>query len=52
MAGMASKLARLARSPKGRKLADRAQSYAKSPEGKRKIEQARSRLGKRGTKRP
>ncbi len=47
MAGLAGKIARLARSPQGRKLEDRAQSYAKSPEGKRKIEQARKRFAKK-----
>ncbi len=52
MAGLSSKISRLARGPQGRKLADRAQRYARSPEGKRKIEQVRGRLGKRGTKRP
>jgi hypothetical protein len=52
MAGLAGKIARLARSPQGRKLADRAQSYAKSPEGKRKIEQVRGRVPERGAKRP
>ncbi len=52
MAGLAGKLARFARSPKGRQLAERAQSYAKSPEGKRKVEQIRGRMGKRGANRP
>jgi hypothetical protein len=41
------KIARLARSPQGRKLAHRAQSFASSPEGQRKIRQVRSRLAKR-----
>jgi len=52
MAGLIGKLTRLARSPKGRQLADRAQTYARSPEGKRKIEQVRGRFAKRGAKRP
>ena len=41
------RLARLARSPQGRKLAARAQEYAKSPEGKRKIQQTREKMAKR-----
>lgn len=52
MPGMLGKLTRLARSPQGRKLAERAQTYAKSPEGKRKIEQVRGQMSKRGGKRP
>lgn len=47
MPSMTGRLARFARSPKGRQLVDRAQKYAKSPEGRRKIEDARSRLSKR-----
>ena len=52
MAGLVGKITRLARSPKGRQLADRAQTYARSPEGKRKIESARGRFAKRGGTRP
>ena len=52
MPGLMSKITRFARSPQGRKLANRAQSYARSPEGKRKIADVRGRMGKRGTKRP
>ena len=37
-------LSRLARSPQGRRLAQRAMSYARSPEGRRKIEQARQQI--------
>jgi len=48
MAGLIGKITRLARSPQGRRLAQKAQRYASSPEGKRKIAEARSRLGKRG----
>jgi len=47
MPSLAGRLARLARSPQGRKLANRAQKYAKSPEGRRKIQDARSKLAKR-----
>ena len=42
-----NKLSRFARSPQGRKVAQRAQSYASSPEGQRKIRQVRSKLMKR-----
>jgi len=42
-----NKIARFARSPQGRQLADRAASYARSPHGRRQIEQARARLTKR-----
>ena len=47
MSSLAARLARLARSPQGRKLANRAQEYARSPEGKRKIHQTRERVAKR-----
>jgi len=42
-----NKLSQFARSPQGRKVAQRAQSYASSPEGRRKIRQVRSKLMKR-----
>jgi len=42
------RITRFARSPQGRRLAERAQSYTKSPEGRRKVERVRERLGKRG----
>ncbi len=41
------KLSRFARSPQGRKVAQRAQRYASSPQGQQKIRQVRSRLMKR-----
>ncbi len=47
MAGMLGKLSKLARSPKGRELTERAQRLAKDPETRRKIADARNRLGKR-----
>ncbi len=47
MPSLTGRLARLARSPQGRKLVDRAQKYANSPEGRQKIEQTRKRLAKR-----
>ena len=52
MAGLLSKVTRFARGPQGRKLANRAQTYAKSAEGKRKIEQVRGQLARRSGKRP
>lgn len=42
-----NKLSRFARSPQGRKVAQRAQRYASSPQGRQKIRQVRSRLMKR-----
>ena len=39
-----NKVASLARSPHGRKLAQDAMRYAKSPEGKRRVADARSKL--------
>jgi len=41
------KISRFARSPQGRKAAQRAQSYASSPKGQRKIREVRSKLMKR-----
>ena len=43
-----SALAKFARSPQGRRLADQAVRYANSPEGKRRIEQGRRQLARRG----
>ncbi len=42
-----SMISRLARSPQGRRAAQKAMSYAKSPEGKRKIASAREQLAAR-----
>jgi hypothetical protein len=42
-----STLARFARSPQGRRMAQQAMNYAKSPEGKRKIADARRQLATR-----
>jgi hypothetical protein len=42
-----SKIARFARSPQGRRMAQQAMRYAKSPEGKRKIADARRQLAAR-----
>jgi hypothetical protein len=44
-------LARFARSPQGRRLAQKAMRYAQSPEGKRRIDGVRKQLGSRGRKR-
>jgi hypothetical protein len=43
-----SKLSRFARSPQGRQLADKARRAAKDPKNRARIEQARTRLAKRG----
>ena len=40
-------LARFARSPQGRRLAQKAMRYAQSPEGKRRIAQTRERVAGR-----
>jgi hypothetical protein len=40
-------VARFARSPQGRRMAQQAMHYAKSPEGKRKIADARKQLAAR-----
>jgi hypothetical protein len=45
-------IARLARSPQGRRMAQQAMSYAQSPSGKRKIEQARAQLAARRKPKP
>jgi hypothetical protein len=47
-----SKLARLARSPHGRRMAEQAMNYAKSPEGKRRIADVRRQLAARRTSKP
>jgi hypothetical protein len=45
-----NRLARLARSPQGRRMAQKAMRYAQSPEGRRKIDQTRKRLAARRTR--
>ena len=45
-------IARLARSPQGRRMAQQAMNYAKSPEGKRRIEDARRQLAARRKPKP
>jgi hypothetical protein len=47
-----SKIARFARSPQGRRMAQQAMNYAKSPEGKRRIADARRQLAARRKPRP
>ena len=47
-----SKLARLARSPQGRRMTQQAMDYAKSPEGKRRIADARRQLAARRKPKP
>ena len=42
-----SAIARIARSPQGRRVAQQAMSYARSPAGKRKIADARRQLAAR-----
>ena len=42
-----SMIAKFARSPHGRRMAQQAMSYANSPEGKRRIESARRSLEQR-----
>jgi hypothetical protein len=48
MAGIASKLAQLARSPQGRKLMSEAQRLAKDPKTRAKIDDARAKIMSRG----
>jgi hypothetical protein len=40
-------IAKFARSPQGRRLAQQAMTYARSPEGKRRIASAREQVAKR-----
>ena len=49
MAGLMNKLARFARSPEGRKLADRAKRMAQDPQNRRKLEELRGRVGRKRT---
>jgi hypothetical protein len=47
-----TKLARLARSPHSRRMAQQAMDYAKSPEGKRRIAEARRQIAARRKPKP
>ena len=47
-----SMVAKFARSPHGRRMAQQAMNYAKSPEGKRKIEDARRQIAARRKPKP
>lgn len=46
-----TKITQFARSPQGRRVTQKAMSYAQSQEGRRKIAQARERMAKRRTTR-
>ncbi len=46
MPSFVSRISRFARSPQGRKLSNKAQSYARSEKGKRQISSIRSRVGR------
>ena len=48
MAGLMSKVARFARSPQGRKLAQRAKQASADPRNRQKIEQLRGRIFRKG----
>ena len=47
MAGLMSKVSRFARSPQGRKLADRAKQMANDPKNREKIEGLRARASRK-----
>jgi hypothetical protein len=47
MAGLMSKVARFARSPQGRKLAERAKRASADPKNRRKLEQLRGRISRK-----
>ena len=49
MAGLMNKVARFARSPQGRKLAERAKQMAQDPNNRRKIEELRGRVSRKRT---
>ncbi len=49
---MLTKLAAFARSPQGRRLAQRAMRYAQSPQGRAKIAAARERIARQGARGP
>ena len=49
MAGLMSKVARFARSPQGRKPADRARQMAQDPKNRQKIQELRSRASRKRT---
>jgi len=44
-------ISRFARSPQGRRTAEKAMRFARSPEGRRKIAQLRQRLAAKGPRR-
>ncbi len=47
MAGLMSKVARFARSPQGRQMADKAKRFASDPKNRQKIEQYRRKFANR-----
>jgi len=47
MPSLLNRISTFAKSPQGRRLADRAQGIAKSPATRRRVEQARQRFAKR-----
>jgi len=47
MPSLINRISKFARSPQGRRAAEKAKNYAGSPDGKRKIEQVRKRFAKR-----
>ena len=47
MAGLMSKVARFARGPQGRKMADQAKRYASDPKNRQKIEAYRKKFANR-----
>ncbi len=49
---MMSSIARLARSPQGRRMFNQARAYASSPQGRAKVDQVRRQLAERRRGRP
>ena len=47
MAGFMNKVAKFARSPQGRKMADQAKRYASDPKNRQKIDQYRKKFANR-----
>jgi len=47
MPSLISRVARFARSPQGRRLADQAKRFASKPENRQKIEQLRARFARK-----
>ena len=47
MPSLINRISKFARSPQGRRAAEKAKTYASSPEGRRKIDGLRSKFAKR-----